>query len=240
MSPTLSVIVLAYDEEENVGPVIAELRAWLDDHEPDAEIVVVDDGSTDATAERARRALAGSVGRVVRHAANRGMGAGLKTGVAAARGEWVTFLPADGQIAPEAIGVLRAAAEPGVLAVFSVYDHRDDGAARRVLSLGVRALIQVVHGVRMRSDGPYLFRRSLFDPAQLEPDTFFLNFEFPIRVIGAGLPTRTVTIACRPRRAGASKTARPGRALGVARDLVRMRARVAGGVLRRALGRRAA
>ena len=225
MPPDLCVVVLAYDEEENVGPVLAELGAWLDVHEPSSEIVVVDDGSRDATAARAEAALRGRRGKVVRHAHNRGIGAALKTGVRATEAPWVTFMPADGQIEPEAIGTLRAAAHAGIDVVFSVYDDRNDGLDRKLLSLGVRALIALVHQVVVHSDGPYLFRRSLFDPEQLQPDTFFLNFEFPIRVMGAGLPRSTVTIRCRPRRAGRSKSASLRRIAGVARDLVALRVR---------------
>lgn len=222
--PSLSVVVLAYDEEDNVEPVLDELFRWLDAHLPDAEVLVVDDGSRDGTAAAARRVLEGRRGRVLSHPTNRGMGAGLKTGVQAARGEWVTFLPADGQIEPQAIGTLWEARRDADL-VLSIYADRDDGAARAVLSWGVRALIAAVHGVRLHSDGPYLFRRSLFDPTQLEADSFFLNFEFPIRALAAGLRVTTVTIRCRPRRSGRSKTARVGRVLGVARELADFRRR---------------
>lgn len=222
----LSLIVFAFNESENVTPVLAELRAWLDKHEPDTEIVFVDDGSADDTAEVARRALEGSRFQVLRHETNRGIGAALKTGVRAARGPWVTFMPADGQIEPEAIGTLRGAVnEPDVGVVFSVYENRDDGLHRKVLSWGVRTLIRGVHGVRMRSDGPYLFRKDLFDPDALKPDTFFLNFEFPIRVLAAGTPSREVTIRCRPRRAGESKTAHARRVWGVAKELMDLRVR---------------
>lgn len=227
MTPPLTLAILAYDEEENLPTVLAELFAYLDERVPGAEVLVIDDGSSDRTAEVAERCLEGRPGRVLRHPHNRGMGAGLKTAAAAARSDWLTFLPADGQIPPEAVGALLTARDDGPTAdlVLSVYDHRDDGALRKVLSWGVRTLIRVVHGVRMRSDGPYLIRRSLFDPAQLEPDTFFLNFELPIRASGAALRIRTVTVPCRPRLAGVSKTARPRRALGVAKDLLAMRRR---------------
>jgi dolichol-phosphate mannosyltransferase len=222
----LSVVVLAYDEEDNVRPVLGELRAWLEAHEPHAEVIFVDDGSSDETCSRAAEALEGFPHRIVRHDRNRGMGAGLKTGVRAARGTWITFLPADGQIPPDAIGTLRAAADADdAQVVLSVYDHRDDGLHRKVLSFGVRALIWVVHGVRLRSDGPYLFRRALFDPDRLVPDTFFLNFEFPIRALAAGVLVRTVTIPCRPRQHGASKSTGLRRIAGVARDLVGLRVR---------------
>lgn len=225
-APDLSVIVFAYNEAENIAPVLGELRKWLDLHEPSAEIVFVDDGSRDATLKAAQDALAGSAAKFVRHEQNRGIGAAIKSAVRASSAPWVTFLPADGQIAPDAIATLRAAAAGGgVDVVFSTYDHRDDGAYRKLLSFSVRALIFAVHGVRMRSDGPYLFRRHLFVPEQLPPDTFFLNFEFPIRVLHKKLVTRNVVIECRPRRAGVSKSAGLKRIVGVARDLVDLRVR---------------
>ncbi len=222
----LSVIIFAFNEEANIAPVLLELRNWLSSNETSAEIVFVDDGSSDGTSAEASKALAGAPHQLIRHESNRGIGAALKTGVRAAKGTWVTFLPADGQIAPDAIGTLRdAAARDRSEVVFSVYDHRDDGLHRKILSAGVRALIFLVHGVRMRSDGPYLFRRPLFDADQLVPDTFFLNFEFPIRILGAGVPTTVVTIACRPRRSGQSKSTGLKRIVGVAQDLLELRLR---------------
>ncbi|MFT3922008.1 MAG: glycosyltransferase family 2 protein [Myxococcales bacterium] len=233
--PSLAIIIFAFNESENVRPILEELSRWLDVHEPDSEIVFVDDGSKDDTLAVARNVLleSGKTRRAVclRHPTNRGIGAALKTGVAACTADWVTFLPADGQIEPEAIATLRTAAAPGdVDVVFSVYDDRNDGLDRKLLSFGVRALITLIHGVRVRSDGPYLFRRELFDAEQLKPDTFFLNFEFPIRVRAAGLPQRTVPIRCRPRRAGFSKSTGLKRVAGVARDLLELRVRRARGL----------
>ncbi len=223
----LSVIIFAFNEEANIAPVLLELREWLAAHEPSAEIVFVDDGSSDRTSAEAARALSGASHQLLRHQGNRGIGAALKTGVRAAKGAWITFLPADGQIAPEAIGTLRAAAaREQCEVVFSIYDHRDDGVHRKILSAGVRGLIFVVHGVRMQSDGPYLFRRFLFDPDQLVPDTFFLNFEFPIRILGAHVPSTVVTIECRPRRSGRSKSTGLKRIAGVAQDLLALRIRL--------------
>ncbi len=224
--PDLSVIIFAFNEEANIAPVLTELRQWLVAHEPSSEIVFVDDGSTDGTSSEAASALAGTPHQLLRHASNRGIGAALKSGVRVARGGWVTFLPADGQIAPDAIGTLREAARDAQAdVVFSLYDHRDDGLHRKVLSAGVRALIRMIHGVRMQSDGPYLFRRPLFDADQLVPDTFFLNFEFPIRMLGAAVPFTVVTIACRPRRSGHSKSTGLARIYRVAQDLVDLRVR---------------
>jgi dolichol-phosphate mannosyltransferase len=226
MAADLSIVVFAYNEADNIRPVLAELRAWLRANEPNAEILFVDDGSSDATADEAARALDGMPHRVLRHERNRGIGAALKTGVAAASAPWVTFLPADGQIDPAAIGTLRAAAARGDNdVVFSVYADRDDGFDRKLMSFGVRALVLAVHGVKLRCEGPYLFRRELFIPEQLPSDSFFLNFEFPIRVLAARRPTQVVTINCRPRRSGVSKSARAGVVVRVARELLVFRMR---------------
>ena len=89
-----------------------------------------------------------------------------------------------------------------------------------VLSAGVRGLIRAVHGVTMRSDGPYLFRRSLFSPRELVPDSFFLNFEFPIRAMQRRVRSSVVTIECVPRRAGQSKSAGWRTVYRVGRDLL--------------------
>ena len=224
-TPALSIIIFAYNEAENIGPVLGELRAHLDSHHPDTEIVFVDDGSRDATSDAAKQALAGSKAKFLRHDTNRGIGAALKSGVRACEAPWVTFLPADGQIEPAAVSTLLAANGDGVQVVFSTYDQRNDGLHRKLLSFGVRALILGVHGVVLRSDGPYLFRRELFRPEELPPDTFFLNFEFPIRVLLRGRKTRNVVIRCRQRRAGVSKSTGWKRVAGVARDLIEFRVR---------------
>ena len=76
----------------------------------------------------------------------------------------------------------------------------------------------------MRSDGPYLFGRELFDPDLLVPDTFFLNFEFPIRMLREGAtPSWRSSLPAAP--FGHSKSTGL-RVAGVARDLVSLRLRL--------------
>ena len=220
----LSIIVPLYHEEDNVQLLHAAICAAVRPLGLKTEIVFVDDGSRDGSFEVAKAALAGGNARVLRHESNRGIGAALKSGVPECEAEWVTFMPADGQIPPQAVSTLMTAASDGrVDLVFSTYDQRDDGLHRKLLSWGVRALILGVHGVALRCEGPYLFKRALFHPEQLPPDTFFLNFEFPIRMLLAGKRTRNVVIECRKRRSGVSKSTGLKRIAGVARDLLDFR-----------------
>lgn len=88
----VSIVIPAYNEESGISSVIGELHRVLGDYPAQIEIIVVDDGSTDATARAA--ALAGA--RVMRHRSNRGYGAALKTGIAAATHEQVIIIDADG------------------------------------------------------------------------------------------------------------------------------------------------
>jgi glycosyltransferase involved in cell wall biosynthesis len=93
--PTLTIIIPAYDEGDAIGAVISRARALR----PQAEILVVDDGSGDNTTEAASAAGA----RVIRHPYNKGNGAAVKTGLRNAGGDVVLLLDADGQHSPEDI-----------------------------------------------------------------------------------------------------------------------------------------
>ena len=90
---TVSIVVPAFNEESAVAGLVTDLLAAEAWH----EIIVVDDGSRDSTADRARAAGA----RVVRHPYNKGNGAAVKTGIRTATGEYILIIDGDGQHKPE-------------------------------------------------------------------------------------------------------------------------------------------
>lgn len=94
----VSVVIPAFNEEDGIAAVVQKVLA----RHPWREVVVVDDGSSDRTAERA--AAAGA--RVVRHPYNKGNGAAVKTGIREATGEVVLLMDADGQHDPEEAAAL--------------------------------------------------------------------------------------------------------------------------------------
>jgi len=108
----LSVVVPAYDEADRIGDTVRRLQAGLADVAADGglEIVVVDDGSPDATADVA---LAAGATQVVVQPRNRGKGAAVRTGVLAARGRTVAFTDADLAYGPDQVRRALAAVEDG-------------------------------------------------------------------------------------------------------------------------------
>jgi dolichyl-phosphate beta-glucosyltransferase len=105
----LTVVVPAYGEAGRVGAAVAQLRTAVAPLGEDVEVLVVDDGSPDGTAEEA--AAAGA--RVLRLPENRGKGAAVRAGVLAARGRSVVFTDADLAYPPEQVAAVVAALEDG-------------------------------------------------------------------------------------------------------------------------------
>jgi glycosyltransferase involved in cell wall biosynthesis len=160
------VVVPAYNEARAIGPVVAELVAagW--------RVVVVDDGSSDGTAEAARGAV------VLRHVVNRGQGAALQTGVdfAVARGaRAVVSFDADGQHRVEDVPALLAALAAGHdVALGSRFLGGVEGATRarrRLLAAAVR-VSNALSGLRLSDAhcGLRAFRASAADALRLTQD----------------------------------------------------------------------
>jgi glycosyltransferase involved in cell wall biosynthesis len=103
----VTVVIPAYNEGDHVAQQIRAVQQVMATTDWEYEIIVVDDGSADGTA-----AAAASTGvRVIRHRRNRGYGAALKQGIAAARFDWILITDADGTYPPEAIPKLLARAD---------------------------------------------------------------------------------------------------------------------------------
>ena len=95
----VSVIIPAYHEEDAIADTVTQIRDTMAEAALDHELIVVDDGSRDQTADRARCLGA----RVISHESNRGYGASLKTGIRAATGDWIVITDADGTYPNERI-----------------------------------------------------------------------------------------------------------------------------------------
>lgn len=109
----LTVIVPVYNEEAGIGDVLEDLRSTLERFGGPWEILVVDDGSTDGSAE----AVSAAGVRVIHHDVNRGYGASLKTGIRNARHDLIVITDADGTYPAASILELIRAMDPAEMVV---------------------------------------------------------------------------------------------------------------------------
>lgn len=125
----LSIILPAYNEVASIGAVISGLREAF----PEAEILVVDDASTDDTGGLAAKAGA----RVIRHKYNMGNGAAIKTGARHARGDVLVFMDADGQHGVKDVKCLLDKIGQGYELVIGARDAGSQASTRRHLGNGL-------------------------------------------------------------------------------------------------------
>ncbi len=198
---TLSVVIPAYNEQDGIVQIIERVRAVkpaLAAQQVELELLVVDDGSRDQTS-----ALASECAdtRVIRHPANRGYGAALKTGFRSARGEYIGFLDADGTYPPEAFPELCAALESQHADL--VVGSRMSGAAsemppmRRIGNLVFAGMLSILSGVRVRdsASGMRVFRREILPQIYPLPDGLNLTPAMTTRAIHENLKIVEVPIA---------------------------------------------
>src|SRR5882672_3994580 len=98
MTPSLSIVVPAYNEGARLGKSLRAIKTYLSEYAPTSEVIVVDDGSTDDTAGTARAELADSKNlrtSVISYQSNLGKGRAVRLGLLASRGEIVLFTDAD-------------------------------------------------------------------------------------------------------------------------------------------------
>lgn len=169
----LSIVVPAYNEAERIGASLVRIREWIEAKGLDAEVLVVDDGSSDGTAKVAGDLLRGGAGRVLGSGENRGKGHAVRTGVLAATGRWVLFSDADLSTPIEEYESLARVAREHDLDVVigsrSLPDSRVEvpqGPLRRVLGAGFRFLVTALTGLSHR-DTQCGFK--LMDRARIRP-----------------------------------------------------------------------
>jgi glycosyltransferase involved in cell wall biosynthesis len=205
--PRLSVVLMAYNEAATLSTVARELHDELVLLGTTCELVIVDDGSTDGTAAIADQLGQTLVGaRVVHHDGNRGLGAVYRTGFAEARGQLLTFFPADGQFPAAIIGQYLAAIDSVDMILGTLPDRRDALLAR-ALSFAERLLLRVLFGHFPRFQGIVMFRRGLLDGMALASRGrgWTVLMELILRAQRKGARIKNLPITLRPRASGTSK-----------------------------------
>jgi len=222
---SLSVFFPAYNEEAIIEKTVRDandaVAALVDDY----EIIVVDDGSADRTAEIVQRIAAGNPRvRLARHARNRGYGAALRTGFASARKDLVFFSDADGQFdlreLPQTLDLIQSTP---VVAGYRI--KRSDPVHRLIIARTYRTIVRLVFRLRVRDiDCAWkMFRRDVLADLGLESDGAFISSELLIKLDRRGVPIVECGVHHYPRTTGASKGATPKVIVKTMRDIMRLK-----------------
>ena len=204
--PTLSLVMPAYNEAGNIERAVRAAAA-AGAQTGTYEVVVVDDGSRDATAERlaALEAEMGARLRVVRHEKNRGYGAALRSGFAAAEGDLVFYTDSDNQFdLSELASVIPLMQEWDAVLGYRI--DRKDARRRLMTSWVFNRLSCIVFDLRVRdlNCSFKLFRRDVLRALPLESDDFFIDTELVVRLHRAGFRYVERGVTHLPRLAGRS------------------------------------
>ena len=208
---SLSLVLPAHDEAENIAAVVDEALATLAAFTDHFEIIVVDDGSRDRTSEIVRGLVAGNPQlRLVRHERNQGYGAALRSGFQATSGDFVMFMDADRQFDIRDLRLLAPfASEYDIVAGFRM--ERNDPLHRRVFAEVFNVAVRVLFGVHLRDiDCAFkLFRGDLLRSLPLTAPGALINTEIQAKARRQGARLEQVGVHHYPRLAGESSGGSP-------------------------------
>jgi cellulose synthase/poly-beta-1,6-N-acetylglucosamine synthase-like glycosyltransferase len=210
-TPSLSVVLPAYNEEALIEPTVRTVVATLSEWDTEFEVVVVNDGSHDRTGE-ILDTLAATDGRIrlITHAINRGYGAALVTGFESARNELIFYMDSDGQFdISELAGFLPLIEQYDV--VWGYRRDRKDTWIRQLNAWGWRHLVHLFLGVSVRDvDCAFkLFRAEFFHTHQLETRGAMINAEMLYKLRRDGYSIAEVGVGHLERQAGRATGAKP-------------------------------
>ena len=232
----LSYFFPAHDEAENIEALVAEALEALPAIAEHFEIIAVDDGSTDGTAELADRLAAEhpDVVRAVHHPQNRGYGAAVRSGLAAARFPLVCFTDGDRQFKVADLARLTARLEerdpqgrvPDVVAGYRI--KRADPAIRLAYARVYRACLKLFFGLAVRDPdcACKLFRRETLHDVNVESGGAFLSAELLIKIGQLGGVLVEEGVPHYPRTAGKASGADPRVVFRAVRDFWSLRLRL--------------
>jgi len=197
-TPGVSIFFPAYNDGGTIASMVVAALITARELTDDYEVIVVNDGSKDYTAEvldELARVYAPHV-RVIHHTQNRGYGGALRSGFSAASKEWVFYTDGDAQYDPHELKLLAPAMTDGVDMVNGYKIERNDPLHRVLIGHLYQAGVKLMFGLKLRDvDCDFrLMRRSIFDTVRLEANTGVICVELMSKVQYAGFGLAEVPV----------------------------------------------
>jgi glycosyltransferase involved in cell wall biosynthesis len=224
---SISLVLPAYNEAENIEPLVAEAVPALEASADDYEIIVVDDGSSDGTAEVTRRVMeVYPAVRLVEHEVNKGFGAAVFTGFTSATKDWIFYTDADRQfVLSELERFVPYMDQADLIAGYRA--PRRDPFLRVFYGKGWSALCTLMFGYTVRDVdcGFKLFRREIIEAlaSKIESRGATFSIEWLVRAKRAGYRFVELPVSHRPRVAGSQTGANIDVIVRAFRELIRFR-----------------
>jgi glycosyltransferase involved in cell wall biosynthesis len=229
----LSIFFPMWNEEDYVERAIAAARGICermvaDGTIGDYELIIVDDKSTDRTAEIADKLAADDPHiRVVHHAVNRKLGGSIKSGFDTATGDLVLYsdadLPFDFEEVPRAIRLMRLY-DADLVSAYR-FDRTGEGYTRAIYTFFYNLFIRTMFGVKVRdiNFAFKLLRRRVLDNIELRSEGSFIDAELIIRALRSGFELQQFGVDYFPRTRGVSTLSSFGVIRTIVAEMVRLR-----------------
>jgi dolichyl-phosphate beta-glucosyltransferase len=229
----LTVVVPAFNEEKRVGASLKRIRDYLGEKRWPSEIIVVDDGSLDATSEVAAKELEGFPNRVLKNEENRGKGYSVRRGMLEAQGEFALFSDADLSTPIEEVEALIGALGRG--AHVAIGSRAAEGAAIEIHQPWVRenlgklfnAFLQalVIRGIKDTQCGFKCFKQEVVGPIFSRMTVERWAFDVEILYLARRLGYTIAEVPVRWRNSPATKVSAGADGLRMLLDSLRIRYR---------------
>lgn len=224
---SVSLVIPMFNEEESIEHAIACAVEALEPIGGDYEILIVDDASTDRSAEIVRAEMAANPRiRLLQHEVNRKLGGALKTGYGAATKEVVVYMDADLPFDPEVIGrAIRAlhVTRADMIAGYRL-DRTTEGFRRTVYSYIYNTLIGLLFGWPHRdiNFSFKLMRREVLEAVELRAEGSLIDAELVVKARNLGFVIQQLGLDYFPRSRGASTLSSPSVILKIFRELIHL------------------
>ncbi|HZS04138.1 MAG TPA: glycosyltransferase family 2 protein [Blastocatellia bacterium] len=221
--PALSIVIPLYNEEENIPPLVEAIFKVFSADPDFLELLLVDDGSHDRTAEVAQKFARDEPRiRLVSHSENRGLGAAIRTGLAAAEGELLLYTDADLPFDFSLIPQLLALSGSGNVVV-GCRRNRGEGGRRWLLTKGYNLICRALLGLHVRdvNFACKLLPRRAVRGMRLQSEGSFIDAEMLLECKRQGLAITEYSLTYFPRTRGQSTLSRPGVIFGILAEMFR-------------------
>jgi len=225
--PTISLVLPAYNEADNIEPMVAEATPALEANADGHEIIVVDDGSSDGTAAVTRRVMEAYPNvRLVEHPVNKGFGAAVFSGFTSAKMDWIFYTDADRQFVLSELERFVPCMD-GADLIAGYRAPRRDPFMRVFYGKGWSALCTLMFGYTVRDVdcGFKLFRREIIEnlAPQISSRGATFSIEWLVRAKRAGYRFVELPVTHQPRVAGSQTGANIDVIVRAFRELVQVR-----------------